>query len=560
MGGRQWFESARLTAVVLVGPAALHGLKRAHLRLAALALAIPAVVAGGGPEAQAATAPAHPPVPARAAADGWLAQGQQLARRHALVVGNGAYQEGPLANPVNDAADMTRALRELGFEVTVLNNADKRALLTALRQFNERLRQGEMGLFFYAGHGVQVAGENYLIPVDAQLALQADVEIDAIDLRKVLNAMDGNNAAVKIVILDACRDNPFYRRWRSSGRAMPSRGLAETRQTGSGTIIAFATAPGQTAADGQPGSRNSPYTAALLKHLRTPGLNIQMMFNYVRSDVSRTTQGKQMPWEQASLFGEVVLNPPQARDPVVSAPAATVAARPPEPAVRQPEPAVKQPSPPAASTAAPSSPQMAIPQAPSSGQLTDTLFRGHTGNVTSVAWSPDGRRIVSGSYDNTLQLWDGANGKPIGAPLKGHTGIVSSVAWSPDGRRIVSGSWDDTLRLWDGASGKPIGAPLKGHIEPVISVAWSPDGRRIVSGSYDNTLRLWDGANGRPVGAPLKGHTSSVSSVAWSPDGTFFVSGSSDHTLRIWPTTGQVSDHLILGTPSQPGPPAIPPP
>ncbi|MBE9030531.1 WD40 repeat domain-containing protein, partial [filamentous cyanobacterium LEGE 11480] len=113
--------------------------------------------------------------------------------------------------------------------------------------------------------------------------------------------------------------------------------------------------------------------------------------------------------------------------------------------------------------------------------------------VWSVAFSPDGKRIVSGSRDATLRLWDAQTGQPIGQPLKGHSNPVLSVAFSPDGKRIVSGSWDKTLRLWDAQTGQPIGQPLKGHSNSVWSVAFSPDGKRIVSGSSDKTLRIWPG-------------------------------------------------------------------
>jgi WD40 repeat protein len=166
-----------------------------------------------------------------------------------------------------------------------------------------------------------------------------------------------------------------------------------------------------------------------------------------------------------------------------------------------------------------------------------------------VAFSPDGRRIVSGSNDNTLRLWDASSGRPIGSPLLGHTETVRSVAFSPDGRRIVSGSWDSTLRLWDAATGKPVGPPLQGHTYQVFSVSFSPDGRRIVSGGGNvvvdptkdynsdmeaNTLHLWDAASGKPIGPPLQGHTNGVLSVAFSPDGRRIVSGSWDYTLRLW--------------------------
>ena len=161
-------------------------------------------------------------------------------------------------------------------------------------------------------------------------------------------------------------------------------------------------------------------------------------------------------------------------------------------------------------------------------------MNGHTGPVYSVAFSPDGNRVVSGSADNTLRLWDGLTGASIGEPMNGHTKSVWSVAFSPDGTRVVSGSYDNTLRLWDAVTGASIGGPMNGHTESVNSVTFSPDGNRVVSGSEDNTLRLWDSVTGASIGGPINGHTGSVNSVAFSPDGTRVVSGSYDNTLRLW--------------------------
>ena len=158
-------------------------------------------------------------------------------------------------------------------------------------------------------------------------------------------------------------------------------------------------------------------------------------------------------------------------------------------------------------------------------------FQGHESSVWSVAFSPDGKAIVSGSDDRRLRLWD-LQGHQIVQPFQGHESWVWSVAFSPDGKAIVSGSVDKTLRLWD-LQGNQIGKPFQGHESRVMSVAFSPDGKAIVSGGWDNTLRLWD-LQGNQIGQPFQGHEDSVLSVAFSPDGKTIVSSSADHTLRLW--------------------------
>ena len=233
-----------------------------------------------------------------------LAQQQQP--RTALIIGNAAYQDDRLANPVNDATDIAAALRSLGFEVTLLLDKDLRATEDALDTFNRQLQRGGVGVFYYAGHGVQVDGENYLIPLNARLNRQNDVRYEAIPLGRVLNAMEDSSAQVKVVMIDACRDNPFYRRWRSDNRTLSAqRGLA-FEVPPEGTIISFATGPNDVAADGE--GRNSPYTASLLRHINTPSVDINALFRAVRADVMNATSGRQVPWYQESLVGSFSFN------------------------------------------------------------------------------------------------------------------------------------------------------------------------------------------------------------------------------------------------------------
>ncbi|QRV87012.1 WD40 repeat protein [Ceratobasidium sp. AG-Ba] len=182
------------------------------------------------------------------------------------------------------------------------------------------------------------------------------------------------------------------------------------------------------------------------------------------------------------------------------------------------------------------------------GQQVGHPLTGHTYQVNSVAYSPDGAYIASGSHDDTIRMWDAHTGQQVGHPLTGHTDSVWSVAYSPDGAYIASGSSDRTIRMWDAQTGKQVGHPLTGHISSVWSVAYSPDGAYIASGSSDNTIRMWDAHTGQQVGHPLTGHTDPVDSVAYSPDGAYIASGSWDKTIRMWDAhTGQQVGHPLTG-------------
>ncbi|CAG7854167.1 COMPASS-like H3K4 histone methylase component WDR5B {ECO:0000303/PubMed:19567704} Short=AtWDR5B {ECO:0000303/PubMed:19567704} [Serendipita indica DSM 11827] len=182
------------------------------------------------------------------------------------------------------------------------------------------------------------------------------------------------------------------------------------------------------------------------------------------------------------------------------------------------------------------------------GQAVGEPLRGHEGRVNAVGFSPDGSQIVSGSSDNTIRLWDAATGQAVGEPLRGHEDWVNAVGFSPDGSQIVSGSWDNTIRLWDAATGQAVGEPLRGHEGIVKAVGFSPDGSQIVSGSDDKTIRLWDAATGQAVGEPLRGHEGTVNAVGFSPDGSQIVSGSSDNTIRLWDAaTGQAVGEPLRG-------------
>jgi hypothetical protein len=218
------------------------------------------------------------------------------AQRVALVIGNSAYQDAPLANPVNDARAIVKALQESGFSVIVRENVDQRGMLGALREFGDRLRSGGTGLFYYAGHGMQIKGRNYLIPVGAAIAREDEVAYSAVDAQAVLDKMEAAGNVANIMILDACRNNPFSRSTRSG-----QTGLAQM-DAPVGTLVAYATSPGAVASDG--GGANGLYTQHLLTAIRQPGNKVEDVFKQVRANVRRDSQGKQVPWESTSLEGD----------------------------------------------------------------------------------------------------------------------------------------------------------------------------------------------------------------------------------------------------------------
>lgn len=263
----------------------------------------------------------------------WLGLGAPAiasADRVALVIGNADYRSAPaLKNPANDALDMSRTLKDIGFDVITGTNLDRQSMERAIRDFGGRLSAAKIAVFFYAGHGMQVAGRNYLLPVDAKLAKLADLGLDTIDAQAVLQQMEGTQR-VNLVFLDACRDNPLAKTLASAAgnrSASVGSGLASV-QGAVGTMISFATQPDAVAFDGE--GRNSPFTSALLKHIKQPGIDVGIIMRRVRSDVLAATGNSQVPWDHSSLTDSVVLvavpgtPAPQIVPPITPQPAAGI--------------------------------------------------------------------------------------------------------------------------------------------------------------------------------------------------------------------------------------------
>lgn len=274
---------------------------------AATAAPAPAGAARDRQSPRSEESPSAPPAPVQAA--------KATVRRVALVIGNSAYTHvRALPNPTNDARSIAKSLRDIGFVVTEGSDLDRTAMQTTIRDFLREAARAQIVVVYYAGHGIQVDGRNYLVPVDLQFRAGSGMTDTMMDMDTIMAGLD-DQVRTNILILDACRNNPMAPKVASTGPARDieagSSGLAAPitlgagATLGAGTLIAFATAPGQVALDGE--GPNSPFSSALTRHIVTPGLEVQQMLTRVRAEVVAATKGKQVPWSNSSLLGEVYL-------------------------------------------------------------------------------------------------------------------------------------------------------------------------------------------------------------------------------------------------------------
>lgn len=439
--------------------------------------------------------------------------------RVALIIGNGKYASStPLPNPPSDARAVAKALSEIGFIVSQGTDLDKSGMESLLRDFLRKASVARVALLFYAGHGMQVDGKNYLIPIDAKLETASDLNFGTIELDRILASLDDPKRAT-IIILDACRDNPMARSFASRGgggtRSAVGTGLAGYSALGSGTLIAFATAPGAVALDGA--GSNSPFTLGLVKHLKTPGLEVRQMLTRVRAEVAVATNDKQIPWDNSSLRGDVYLAGLPSSPPSTASPdevramqqkliemEAKLRARDEPKIAATPQantPAVITPRPAPTNPVAPSpTPPQVTATAPSSSLDKPWKPLGEPGQTPTVEWERKTAAVYRNFNDEFYNV-SPEQAHPSGQGLrhikdhKIHEGRDNAAAFLPDSRTVMSMSDGEGLIQWDVDSGTRLRDwPWYRHDYPE-RMAVTPDGSRLIVKSWKG-LHVYTGVAG----------------------------------------------------------------
>jgi WD40 repeat protein len=509
-------------------------------------------------------------------------------KRVALVIGNAVYAHAPkLSNTLNDAAILARTFRDAGFAVVdVAQNLPATEMKRALRDFAGKVRDAEMAVVYYAGHGIEVDGADYLVPVDARLENDSDVLDETISLERVLVAIQPARR-LRLVILDACRDNPLAK---TMNRALASRamgrGLAKVEPANPNTMVAFAAKAGSTALDGV--GDNSPFATALAKHIATPGIDLRKAFGYVRDDVLKATDYKQEPFIYGSLGGDdVVLGPPAVAAPANPAPLSVadpnatlrldyeyaerlgtregwdvfVATHP--AAGYLTELAKAQRNKLAAGTAPVSDSASAKPDADKTSKDKRVVATAPAPEIVKPAPQPPpvlGSAPVSPAPNRPAETElatgsvcgapGGRDGAAVGGPfmpvsirpsLDGAE-MMRAVAVSPTGNEIATAGDDGVIRLWD-AHSFLLTRVLKAHAGPVYAIDYWADGRQLASAGWDGKVMVWDLPRGEPAyvfDAPPAGEFRSGSvrqfGVAFYPQAPlkYLATAGEDGYVRIW--------------------------
>ncbi|MBI1890755.1 MAG: caspase family protein [Burkholderiales bacterium] len=466
-------------------------------------------------------------------------------QRLALVIGNSSYKQSPLINPANDARAMTIKLQQLGFTVLKKENADLEEMIAAVREFGNQLKNGGVGLFYFAGHGVQSKGINYLIPINANIRHEDELATRAYNANELLEKMDTAKNRINMVILDACRDNPFARSFRSSAR-----GLAGIEQAPTGTLVAYATSPGATAADGS--GSNGLYTEQLLRAMSEPGLKMEDVFKRVRVSVMERSSGKQVPWEMSSVVGDFYFNPTSVQlTQMASLPASTAASS--QPQLQRELLPVLIPrklidnyqlvtsmpvqSPIVAAQFSSSGHSLAVAYRDKSLKVLDT----HTGNVIAtethfgeVTVTADKRYVIGLTDTGSLTILD----MHSDAARKAFTGLpvdITAMAMSPNGKRLLIHTRGNGFALFNLDSGKWMGEAESADGTPMF--AFSPSGDRLVTwGGNESNLKLWAPDKGTQI-KKMRAHWHAVGFAKFNKDGSLLLTVAHDDAAIMWRTS-----------------------